>query len=48
MRLSICGSIAEEQKFDDEIHWELEEESSQEKMKDGHSCGGDQLAMAHI
>ncbi|XP_043513215.1 ammonium transporter Rh type A isoform X2 [Frieseomelitta varia] len=49
MRMSICGSISEEQKFDDEAHWELEEESSQEsKVKEGNSCGGDQLPMAHI
>ncbi|XP_017794123.1 PREDICTED: ammonium transporter Rh type B [Habropoda laboriosa] len=48
MRLPICGSISEEQKFDDEAHWELEEESSQEsKSKDGNSCG-DQLPMGHI
>lgn len=49
MQMSICGSISEEQKFDDEAHWELEEESSQEsKVKEGNSCGGDQLPMAHI
>ncbi|KAK9304112.1 hypothetical protein QLX08_004388 [Tetragonisca angustula] len=49
MRMSICGSISEEQKFDDEAHWELEEESSQEsKVKEGTNCGGDQLPMAHI
>ncbi|XP_043590277.1 ammonium transporter Rh type A isoform X2 [Bombus pyrosoma] len=49
MRMSICGSISEEQKFDDEAHWELEEEASQEsKIKEGKSYGGDQLPMAHI
>ncbi|CAK9807155.1 Ammonium transporter Rh type B [Anthophora plagiata] len=47
MRMSICGSIPEEQKFDDDAHWELEEESSHEsKIKDGN-CG-DQLPMDHI
>lgn len=48
MRLSICGAISEEQKFDDEPHWELEEESSQESgAKEGNGCG-DQLPMGHI
>ncbi|XP_076237995.1 rhesus blood group-associated glycoprotein Rh50 isoform X2 [Calliopsis andreniformis] len=48
MRLSICGSISEEQKFDDDPHWELEEESSQEsRNKEGNGCG-DQLPMGHI
>ncbi|CAK9833826.1 Ammonium transporter Rh type B-B [Anthophora retusa] len=48
MRMSICGSIPEEQKFDDDAHWELEEESSHEsKIKDGNNCG-DQLPMGHI
>nr|XP_031843773.1 ammonium transporter Rh type A isoform X2 [Nomia melanderi] len=48
MRLSVCGSISEEQKFDDEAHWELEEESSHEStVKDGNNSG-DQLPMATI
>lgn len=49
MRMSICGSISEEQKFDDEANWELEEEATQEsKIKEGNSYGSDQLPMAHI
>nr|XP_034184192.1 ammonium transporter Rh type A isoform X6 [Osmia lignaria] len=49
MRISVCGSISEEQKFDDEVHWELEEESSHESnIKDGNGCDGDQLPMGHI
>ncbi|XP_029037489.2 ammonium transporter Rh type A isoform X6 [Osmia bicornis bicornis] len=49
MRMSVCGSISEEQKFDDEVHWELEEESSHESnIKDGNGCDGDQLPMGHI
>ncbi|XP_017759249.1 PREDICTED: ammonium transporter Rh type A isoform X2 [Eufriesea mexicana] len=48
MRMSICGSIPEEQKFDDEAHWELEEESLEEsKTKEGN-CSNDQLSMGHI
>lgn len=48
MRLSACGSISEEQKFDDEAHWELEEEESHETtVKDGNNSG-DQLPMATI
>ncbi|CAK9811249.1 Ammonium transporter Rh type B [Anthophora quadrimaculata] len=48
MRMSICGSIPKEQKFDDDAHWELEEESLHEsKIKDGNNCG-DQLPMGHI
>ncbi|XP_033338838.1 rhesus blood group-associated glycoprotein Rh50 isoform X1 [Megalopta genalis] len=48
LRLSVCGSISEELKFDDEAHWELEEESSDEsKVKEGTNSG-DQLPMATI
>ncbi|XP_015436153.1 PREDICTED: ammonium transporter Rh type A isoform X2 [Dufourea novaeangliae] len=48
LRMSICGSISEEQKFDDEAHWELEEETSHEsKVKEGNNSG-DQLPMASI
>lgn len=49
MRMSLCSLISEEQKFDDEANWELEEEATQEsKIKEGNSYGGDQLPMAHI
>lgn len=49
MRMSIYGSIPEEQKFDDEAHWELEEESLEEsKIKEGNNCSNDQLPMGHI
>lgn len=49
MRMSIFGSVSEEQKFDDEYHWELEEESSHEsKAKERNSSSGDQLPMGHI
>lgn len=48
MRASVCGSILEEHKFNDEAHWELEEESSQEsKIKDEHNSG-DQLPMGSV
>ncbi|KAG7197375.1 hypothetical protein KM043_018482 [Ampulex compressa] len=50
MRMSVCGLITEADKFNDEVHWELEEDSSHEssKTKDGNSHTGDQLSMAHI
>ncbi|XP_003700058.2 rhesus blood group-associated glycoprotein Rh50 isoform X3 [Megachile rotundata] len=48
MRMSVCGSINEEQKFDDEVHWELEESSHESNVKDGNTCDGDQLPMGHI
>ncbi|XP_017885470.1 ammonium transporter Rh type A isoform X2 [Ceratina calcarata] len=49
MRVSIFGSVDEEQKFDDEFHWELEEEeSSNESKKERNSSSGDQLPMGHI
>lgn len=49
MRVLICGSISEEQKFDDEAHWELEEESLQgSKIKESNSCSNDQLPMGHM
>nr|XP_003700058.1 PREDICTED: ammonium transporter Rh type A isoform X6 [Megachile rotundata] len=48
MRMSVCGSISEEQKFDDEVHWELEESSHESNVKDGNTCDGDQLPMGHI
>ncbi|XP_076753082.1 rhesus blood group-associated glycoprotein Rh50 isoform X2 [Xylocopa sonorina] len=49
MRVSICGSISEDEKFDDEANWELEEESSHEsKVKERNNCGRDVLPMGHI
>ncbi|XP_076620735.1 rhesus blood group-associated glycoprotein Rh50 isoform X1 [Colletes latitarsis] len=49
MRASICGSIHEKHKFDDEAHWELEEEeSSQEiEIKRGNNSN-DQLPMGPV
>ncbi|XP_012274440.1 ammonium transporter Rh type A isoform X2 [Orussus abietinus] len=51
LRASLWGSIAEEQKFDDSVHWELEEEAGHDlssKSKEGSSRVIDQLPMAHI
>lgn len=49
MRVLICGSISEEQKFDDEAHWELEEESLQgSKIKESNNCSNEQLPMGHM
>lgn len=41
MHMPICGSISEEQKFDDKIAWELEE-------KDSDNRADVQIAMGHI
>lgn len=49
MRMSICGAISEEQKFDDEVNWEMEEDSTHEsKSKEGNSRSGDQMPMGNI
>nr|KAF7390689.1 hypothetical protein H0235_017851 [Vespula pensylvanica] len=56
MRTSVCGSIAEEEKFDDAVHWELEEEEEEEeddshkvsKIKERNNRVGDQLPMGNI
>ncbi|XP_076657688.1 rhesus blood group-associated glycoprotein Rh50 isoform X1 [Halictus rubicundus] len=49
LRLPVCGSIPEELKFDDEAHWELEEEeSSHESKVKERTNSGDQLPMATI
>ncbi|KAK2586413.1 hypothetical protein KPH14_010698 [Odynerus spinipes] len=48
MRMSICGSVMEEQKFDDVVHWELEEEDLHEipsKIKERSNRVNDQLPM---
>ncbi|XP_043465365.1 ammonium transporter Rh type B-B isoform X1 [Leptopilina heterotoma] len=47
IRTSFCGTIKEDEKFDDAVHWELEEESMSEVSK--HSDGmRDQMPMGHI
>ncbi|CAL7939452.1 unnamed protein product [Xylocopa violacea] len=48
MRASMYGSISEDEKFDDEANWELEEESSHESKVKERNCGGEQLPMGHI
>ncbi|XP_015187756.1 PREDICTED: ammonium transporter Rh type B isoform X2 [Polistes dominula] len=54
LRTSVCGSVAEEDKFDDAVHWELEEEEEEEglheisKIKERNSRANDQLPMGTI
>ena len=50
MRVLVCGSISEEQKFDDKIHWELEEEIVQKPpiKLDTISSDSDPLSMEDI
>lgn len=48
LQLSVCGTITEEQKFDDEVHWELEEEHDTSKAKEEYSRTNEQLPMGHI
>lgn len=53
MRTSVCGSIAEEEKFDDAVHWELEEEEEDDshkvsKIKERNNRVSDQLPMGNI
>nr|XP_050863671.1 ammonium transporter Rh type B isoform X2 [Vespula vulgaris] len=54
MRTSVCGSIAEEEKFDDAVHWELEEEEEEDdshkvsKIKERNNRVSDQLPMGNI
>lgn len=51
MRMSVCGSIKEEEKFDDVVHWELEEEEIHEissKVKERNNRVNDQLPMGSI
>ncbi|XP_058797600.1 ammonium transporter Rh type B-B isoform X2 [Phymastichus coffea] len=50
LRFSICGSISEDEKFDDCIHWELEgdEHETSSANKDGNGRNLEQLSMGHI
>ncbi|XP_053997429.1 ammonium transporter Rh type B isoform X1 [Hylaeus anthracinus] len=48
MRAPFFRSILDEQKFDDEAHWELEEESSQQSKIQERNNSGDQLPMGPI
>lgn len=50
MRIEVCGSVSEEHHFDDNVHWEIEDESVHEMSKnDGGSSGMvDQMPMAHL
>ncbi|KAI4481849.1 hypothetical protein M0804_009370 [Polistes exclamans] len=51
LRTSVCGSVAEEDKFDDAVHWELEEEEGLHeisKIKERNNQANDQLPMGTI
>ncbi|XP_043284587.1 ammonium transporter Rh type A isoform X2 [Venturia canescens] len=50
MRIEACGSVSEEHRFDDSVHWEIEDESVHEMSKNhgGSSSVVDQMPMAHL
>lgn len=53
MRTSVCGSITEDEKFNDAVHWELEEEDDDDlhkvsKIKERNNQVSDQLPMGNI
>lgn len=51
MRMSsLCGEIPEEQKFDDALHWEIDEEASETtpKSKNGSFGANDQMPMGNM
>ncbi|XP_008217364.1 ammonium transporter Rh type A isoform X4 [Nasonia vitripennis] len=52
LRMPICGSITEDQKFDDSVNWEFEDENAVHDIssasKDGNGRTAEQLSMGHI
>ncbi|XP_015594094.1 ammonium transporter Rh type A isoform X2 [Cephus cinctus] len=51
LRMTMFGSITEDQKFDDAVHWELEEEAHEQdtsKHVEGSTRANDQLPMGHM
>ncbi|XP_066583431.1 ammonium transporter Rh type A isoform X2 [Prorops nasuta] len=48
LRLSVCGSISEENKFDDTVNWDLESEISESPLRNKDENIPDQVQLGHI
>lgn len=50
--MPICGTITEEQKFDDSVNWEFEDENAVHELSsannDGSRSATEQLSMGHV
>lgn len=48
--MDLCGSVSEEERYDDAVHWEMEDDSVHEisQTHEGSSTVVDQITMAQL